>query len=225
MERLASSDVEVEVEKLEYGTASIESAFDEMLCAPEILRIAGEAESNGFDGVFIDCMGDPAVDAAREVADIPIVGPASPSMHIASEIAHSFSVVTVLENVVPLIENLATKAGVDKKLASVRSVDIPVLELEDEEKILDALVSESKETIDRDGAHSIVLGCTGMMGVAEKLRERLEEDGYDVPVIYPVGLAVRYLELLDSLDLAQSKKTYMEPPKKERNLLENLGDK
>lgn len=221
-EKYSSDTTEIDVEKLKYGTASIEAYYDEMLVAPDILRIVKEAEEDGFDGVFIDCFGDPALDAARELVEIPVVGPGSASMHIAAEIAHRFSVVSVLENILPLLEDMAVKTGVGDKLASARSVDIPVLELEDEQKLINALTDESKKAIEEDGAHAIVLGCTGMMGVSEIIEENLKKEGYDVPVIYPVALAIRYLEFLNSLDLAQSKRTYMKPPEKERNLYKNL---
>ena len=221
-ERFASKGTEIDVECLEYGTASIESNYDEMLDAPSILKIADKAQAEGFDGIFIDCMGDPALDAARELVDIPVVGPARTSMLYAADLAHRFSVVTVLENVVPLEENLALLAGLKDKLASVRSVEISVLGLEEKEKLVRALVEEAVKAIEKDGAHAIVLGCTGMMGVAEDLSKALVEKGYAVPVIYPVAVSIKYLETLISLNLAQSKKTYMHPPEKERNLLERL---
>jgi len=221
-ERFASEETEIDVGCLEYGTASIESSYDEMLDAPGILKIAEKAQADGFDGIFIDCMGDPALDAARELVDIPVVGPARTSMLYAADLAHKFSIVTVLENVVPLEENLALLAGLKDKLASVRSVEIPVLGLEEKEKLVNALVEESVKAVEEDGAHAIVLGCTGMMGVAEDLSKALVEKGYKVPVIYPVAVSIKYLETLISLNLAQSKKTYMHPPEKERNVLEKL---
>jgi allantoin racemase len=222
VKKFASENTEINVECLKYGTASIESAYDEMLNAPSILEMAKKAESEGFDGIFIDCMGDPALDAARELVDIPVVGPARVSMLYAADLAQRFSIVTVLENVLPLEENLALTAGVRNKLASVRSVDIPVLDLKDEEKLKKALVNESVKAIEEDNAHAIVLGCTGMLGVADYLSKSLAQRGYKVPVIYPVAVSIKYLETLILLNLAQSKKTYMQPPVKERNILDRL---
>ncbi|HIH96228.1 MAG TPA: hydrogenase expression protein HupH [Thermoplasmata archaeon] len=222
VKKFASENTEINVECLKYGTASIESAYDEMLNAPSILEMAKKAESEGFDGIFIDCMGDPALDAARELVDIPVVGPARVSMLYAADLAQRFSIVTVLENVLPLEENLALTAGVRNKLASVRSVDIPVLDLKDEEKLKKALVNESVKAIEEDNAHAIVLGCTGMLGVADYLSKSLAQRGYKVPVIYPVAVSIKYLETLILLNLAQSKKTYMHPPVKKRNILDRL---
>lgn len=216
--KYASSTTEVDVECIEYGTPSIESAYDEAVNAQDILRVAQEAENDGFEGIFVDCMGDPALDAMREKLSIPVVGPARASMMYAAELAHSFSIVTVLENVVPLEENLAKLLGVREKLASVRYVSIPVLGLEDREKLVEALKEEALKAVEEDGAHAIVLGCTGMLGVSEELYSFLKEEGYDVPVVYPVAVAIKYLETLIGLGLKQSKKSYMFPPQKEVRL-------
>jgi len=182
--------------------------------------VAERAEAEGYDGIFIDCMGDPALDAVREKLNIPVVGPCRASMIYAADLAHRFSVITVLKNLVVLEENLALLLGVRDKLASVRSVEIPVLALEDKGKLINALIAESIKVIEEDGAHGIILGCTGMLGVNEELSYALRGKGYDIPVIYPVAVSIKYLETLVYLKLKQSKMTYMSPSEKERNIWE-----
>ncbi len=222
VEKFASKGTEIDVEAIEYGTASIESSYDEMLVAPGIIKVAEKAQSDGFDGVITDCMCDPALDALREKLDIPVVGPGSISILCAADLAHRFSIVTVLENALTVFENKVMEVGLGSKLASVRFINIPVLDLTDVKKLTSALVDESIKAIAEDGAHAIVLGCTGMLGVADDLSDALKKKGYGVPVIYPVAVAVKYLEMLIALGLKQSKKTYMPPPDKERNILGRL---
>ena len=222
VEKLASKGTEIGVEWLEYGTASIECSYDEMLNVPGIIKVAEKAQSEGFDGVIIDCMADPALDAVREKLDIPVVGPGRVSMLYAADLAHRFSIVTVLENVLAILENRVMEVGLGSKLASVRSINIPVLDLTDVKKLTDALVAESVKAVEEDGAHAIILGCTGMFGVADDLSNALKKKGYEIPVIFPLAVSVKYLETLISLNLLQSKKTYMPPPEKGRNLLERL---
>ena len=53
--------------------------------------------------MFITCFGDPAVPAARELVDIPVVGGFEPAISTVLNLGERFSVVTVLENVVPMI--------------------------------------------------------------------------------------------------------------------------
>ena len=62
-----------------------------------------KAEAGGADGVFITCFGDPAVPAARELVDIPVVGGFEPAVSTALNLGERFAVVTALDNVVPMI--------------------------------------------------------------------------------------------------------------------------
>jgi allantoin racemase len=96
--------------------------------------------------------------------------------------------VTVLSRILPMIENAAAVYGMGGKLASARSVDIPVLELEkDLAAIKRALIAEAKRAVLDDGADYIIFGCTGMLGCADAVRDGLLRDGLDVPVIDPVA--------------------------------------
>ncbi|MFE0504290.1 aspartate/glutamate racemase family protein [Peribacillus butanolivorans] len=212
----ASKTTEVGVTSLDYGPASVESEYDEALCVPNFLEKAKEAEEDGFDGVISDCFGDPGVKPAREILDIPVVGACESSMLFASSLAKSFSVVTVLPNVVPMIENISKTLGVNGNLASVRYVNIPVLEVHDKDRLKRELYEEMIKAIEQDGAHALVLGCTGFMGVAAELQKRLKQNGYDVPVIDPVFAATRLLESLITMGVKQSRLTYMTPPSKQR---------
>ena len=212
--RVASKDTEIHVESLEKGPASIESAYDEALAVPGILELVRKAETQGFDAVIIDCMGDPGLEAAREIASIPVVGPCQASMAIASTIASRFSVVTILKNVVPLFHDLTLKYGVAEKIASVRTIEVPVLDLEKRwNEVKEALAREGREAVEKDGAEAIILGCTGMIGMAEELRDVLK-----VPVVDPAPAALLVAEALVRLKLSQSRIKYPTPPEKVRKL-------
>jgi allantoin racemase len=146
---------------------------------------------------------------------IPVVGPAETAMHIAAILGHSFSVITVLESIRPMLENQAAIYGLAGKLASVRSVNIPVLELEsDRGRVTRALTEQAIIAVERDSADAIIFGCTGMLGCAEAVRAGLLERGLDVPVIDPVPAAVRFAVALIDTGLSQSKRTYRTPPAK-----------
>ena len=113
------------------------------------------------------------------------------AMSVAAMMGHKFSVVTVLRRIVPMIERQAAVYGMTSKLASARSVDIPVLELEkDLAATKRALVAEARKAIVQDGADYIIFGCTGMLGCAEAVRQGLLAVGLDTSVIDPVPTAV-----------------------------------
>lgn len=212
----AGAGVEFDVENLDYGPASIESEYDEALAVPDILNKVKKAAEEGFDGVIIDCFGDPGVKAAREVVDIPVCGGFEPAILLAAGLGQHLGIVTVLPNVVSMLEDLAKKLGLASKLVSIRYVDIPVLELVDRSKLEDALYQQSLEAILKDGAHVLILGCTGMMGMVKNLHDRLKAEGYDVPVIDPAFAAMKMIESYIAMGVKHSRLTYMVPPDKPR---------
>jgi allantoin racemase len=136
-------------------------------------------------------------------------------MHLAAMLGHAFSVVTVLQRLRTQLENEARLYGVFDKLASVRAVDMPVLELEtDLGRTRELLVEQAVLAVEQDGAHAIIFGCTGMLGCAEAVRTGLSARGYDVPVIDPVPAAVVVAAALVEAGLSHSKLTYPAPPPK-----------
>jgi allantoin racemase len=216
-ESIASDETTVSHVSIERGPASIEGEFEEALAIPDTLAKMLDAERDGVDAIVIDCLGDPGLAPGREALDTLVLGPCQTGMHVAAMLAHNFSLVTVLPTLVPFFESLAIRYGLIDRLVSVRSVDIPVLELEaDLDRCNRALLDESVKAIEEDGAHAIILGCTGMKGCAAALDSGLARRGYgDVPVIDPMLVTFKIAEALAGIGLKQSKRTYPSPGTKE----------
>ncbi len=207
-------DTIVELSQIKQGAASIESEYDEAISAPHVIELCKKAEADGADGIFVDCFGDPGVRAARECVDIPVFGGFEPAVHLALGLSDKIGIVTVLDNVIPMIEGNIAKAHLGGRVVSVRSVDMPVLELEDSSKLSEKLIIESKAAIEEDHVGAVVLGCTGMVDVAENVRAALYDMGYDVPVIEAAQAALNMVELYAKMGLKQSRITYMKPREK-----------
>ena len=102
-------------------------------------------------------------------------------------LGHKYSVVTTLDRTVPLIEDRLRLAGLDAKCASVRASGLPVLALEtDPERTIEAIVDEAEAAVREDKAEVICLGCGGMAGLDDRIRERT-----GVPVVDGVSAAVK----------------------------------
>jgi allantoin racemase len=137
-------------------------------------------------------------------------------MHLAVMLAHRFSVISVLEQGIPGVHHQILRYGLAGKVASVRAINIPVLEMgKDRERVIRALVEESAMAVREDGAHIIVPGCTEMIGMAPAVQKGLAERGCEVPVIDPPAVAVKLAEGLVDISLTHSKRTYPLPPEKE----------
>ena len=209
-----SPSTEIEFVSIEKGPTSVECRYDEMLAVPQIVKKIKEAEENGCDAAIVNGFVDLGVRAGRELVDIPVVGPGESSMYMASSICDRFSIVTMVRSFVPLVERNAMECGMVGKLASVRAIEVPVLELRsDFTKTVSALAEAGRKAVELDGAQAVILGCTGMTGMATEVRKHLEVD-----VVDPLPAAVRMTESLVALGLKQSRLAYMRPPKKDRYL-------
>lgn len=207
----AFAGTEVTVVDVPDGPASIESAYEELLSVPATLEGVMKAEADGFDAVILGCFGDPGLEAARELARIPVIGPGETSLLLAASLGHRFSVVTILDNVVAGQELQAYKAGVRDKLASVVATQIPVLDLmKDPARSRARVIEVGREAITRDRADTLMLGCMTMsfLDVADEVSAEL-----GVPVINAGKAALKAAESLVSLGMSHSKRAFPTPPK------------
>jgi allantoin racemase len=193
------------------GPLSIESAYEEYLAVPATLACIQDLECRGVDGAIVGCFGDPGVDAARELVRMPVVGPGEAAMLVTASLGQRFAIVTVLDAIVQPLRQLAWSTGVLDKLASVRSVDIPVLELyRDLGRTFDRMVEVGRRCIEQDDADTLVLGC---MTMAFSGRHGDLAQALGVPVVSPAHAALKLLEALVGAGLSHSKRAYPVPPK------------
>jgi len=214
-ERAAPPGCEVEVIFLDRGPASIESEYEEVLAAPDVVAKARDAEARGAEAVVVSCILDPGVPAAREQVSIPVLGPAQVSMLVAAMLGPRFSIVTVLERLIPPLHGLVNLYGHSERLASIRAIEVPVLDLRrNAPQVIKALASESIQAIEEDKAYGIILGCTALSGMGKSVQEVLRQRGYEVPVIDPTPTAIRLAAALAAAGLSHSKLAYPFPPEK-----------
>ena len=209
LQAFLSPGVELETRSDYGGPESIESMWEEYLSVPGTMDLAVRLEQEGFDAIIPGCFGDPGLDGIREIVSIPVVGPGQAGMTVAAMLGHKFSIVTVLENIVRPLENLALLNGLSSKLASVRQIGIPVLELNnDPDFTYHRAIEICRDTIERDRADVLVMGCGTLSFRSEELAEEL-----GVPVVNPLRAALRMAELYVSSGLTHSKRSYPTPRK------------
>lgn len=209
---MSTDEVQLVVINIPHGPDSMESAYDEAIAAPYILQQVVSAETEGCDAVVIDCAADPALRAAREISELPVVSAGEASYHAAMMVAGKFSVITVLPTTANEISDHLKMYGFSSRVASVRSANVPVLALEDEQEAEEHLYAAARKAIDEDGAQAIVLGCTGMMAMRDSLEKRL-----GVPVIEPYLAAIQFAASLVRMKLRQSRLSYIKGGQKTYN--------
>lgn len=199
------------------GPITIESEYDEAFAAPEVVKTASqEMTHRDYDGIFVNCFGDPGVRATREKLPITVFGGFEPAIYLALGLGDTVGIVTVLENVVPMLKGAVARAGLGSRVTTIRTLGIPVLQLENRKLLMTNLYKQCKLAIENDHVSVLVMGCTGIAGIVEEMTSRLKADGYDVPVLEAGQCAMLLTELYARLGIHPSRQTYMTPPEKEK---------
>ncbi|SDY78376.1 aspartate/glutamate racemase family protein [Pseudomonas salomonii] len=194
-----------------FGAESVEGNFESYLAAIAVMdRVM--AYDQPFDAVIQAGYGEHGREGLQELLNVPVVDITEAAASTAMFLGHAYSVVTTLDRTVPLIEDRLKLAGLYQRCASVRASGMAVLELEEDPlAAMEAIVREAELAIRDDKAEVICLGCGGMAGLDEQIRQRT-----GVPVVDGVTAAVTIAESLVRLGLSTSKiRTYATPrPKK-----------
>lgn len=212
LKKWAFSETKIEIVSITEGPSSVESMYEEYLTIPATAKEIFRLEKEGYDAAILGCAGDPGLDAMREITTkMLVVGPGEASVLTAAMLGHKFSLITIAESMIASSKELIYKAGVLDKLASVRAVNIAVLDLTKNRKTtLKKLIEESRKAIEEDGADCLVLGCMtmGFLDVAEEISRAV-----NLPVVNPSMNALKIAEALVASSLSHSKKAFALPPK------------
>ena len=193
------------------GPASIESMYEEYLSIPATARRAVELEQEGWDALVLGCYGDPGLDALRELVSIPIIGPGEATALMAASLGHRFTIITITESVIAATERQIRNVGIGEKLASVRVVGIPVLELHhDRDRTITATIEQARQAMEHERADAFIVGCMsmGFLEIAEAAGAEL-----GVPFLNPARVGLKFAEATVGAGLTHSRKAYHVPPK------------
>ena len=191
------------------GVPYIESSFEFYLSEAAVTRKVVEVAAMGYDAVVGTAFLDNGLDGARELVDIPVVGPAKTTMYLAATLANRFAVISAAGDLPKHIRALAKNLGVADRLAAVPTLKCTVADfLRDEENAMAMTISMGRQLVEEHGAEALILGCGATTGLASRVSQEL-----DLPVLDPGLTAVKYAEMLVSLGLSHSKRAYPHNPR------------
>jgi allantoin racemase len=203
---LLPDGAEVEALTARSGPSAIETAAEEVTAAAEVLRLIRGA--SGVDAYLIACFGDPALEAARELTDAPVVGIGEAAYRAALMVARRFAVITTLARGIPDLENGMDRLGVRHGCVGVVPLGIPVAEQGAEFGATnEAIVAAGRQAVEGLGAEALVLACGGMAQVEAEVRERV-----GVPATNGVGFGALLAHALWRAGLRTSKVGSLAPP-------------
>jgi allantoin racemase len=194
------SGTELEITHLSESPRNIDYYVPKHLAEVEVLRAVLEAERNGFDAFVIGCCYDPGLTQARELVEMPVVGPLEASTALSRPFGHRFSVVTDHRKAVPELEDRLRVYGVEPNCRSVRAIDWHVDDMvRDPDAVARDAYARCSEVLERDGAEAVVLGCTIVAACYERAILGGAEELAGLAILNPNVMAVKQAELLADL--------------------------
>lgn len=200
--------IELHTIPLDRGPTAIESSYDQAYAVPDLLGKVRAGQAFGLDAIVLDRVTDPGLEAAQELADIPVVGALQCSMHLTSALAHRFSVITTSARVIPRVRSLAQRSGFADKVSSIRALGVRQSQQVDRSFFIQGVMQAAIGAVEEDGAHMIVLGGTEMIGLADEATRVLDRAGYKAPVIESSAAGIHSSRDVAELELAHSRCTH-----------------
>jgi allantoin racemase len=202
-------DTQVEVFTAASGVPYVESSYELYMTEVAVARKVVELAARGYDAIVGTAFLDNGLDAARELVDIPVVGPAKVTLYMAATLANRFGVISAAGDLPKHIWACAKVLGVADRLVGTPALTCTVADfLHDEDNSVAMLVAAAKRLVEDHGAEAIVLGCGATTGLAARMGREL-----GVPVLDPGLTAAKYAEMLVALGLSQSKRAYPYNPR------------
>ena len=202
-------DVLVDIRHIREGSPCVENRTDWQENGMAVVRLARELAEEGYDGLWVADFDMCGVEAAREVVDIPVAGGFVPAVFTALGLSGRFSILTLSQSTLAMQRSHARAYGVDGALASVRQLNCSPDDLNHTELVVNKALEQAVRAVQEDGAEAIVLGHTGLIQVARRVSELLEDIlGVYVPVIDPNQAGFGFLLALTRMGLRPGRLTY-----------------
>ncbi len=144
LESIARPGTEITYSRIHEGPPAIESHVDHTRAAAEVLKLVGPAEKAGADAIIIWCAGDPGLEAARTLVDVPIVGPGESMLLLVQLLGHNPAAVPA---------------------------PLPVLDLRKDTAKTLLLTEQTIHKLEGLGHDAFYLDCLGMFAMGRTLRE------------------------------------------------------
>ncbi len=149
-----------------------------------LLELVRENES-AYAAFVIACYSDPGLHSLRETTRKPVLGISECGILTALTLGQKFGVIAILRQSIARHLRYVAALGVSDRLAAELPVDIPVIELSNEQKTFGRMVEVGSALRRQHGADVVVMGCAGMARYRKPLQDEI-----GIPVVEPTQAAV-----------------------------------
>jgi allantoin racemase len=191
---VASPGTEITAVSAPFGLPLIVTRADWLAAGPATLA-ALAAHRGSYDAAVIACFGDPGLDAAKELLEVPVLGISEAAFHAAAMLGRRFGIVSFTAALRPMFEDCLAHHGLGARCTGFRMG--PAFSGDPgrvAEERLDLLAALCAESVEQDGAEAIILAGGPLAGIAPLLQPRIA-----VPLVDGTQAAVRLAEAMAGL--------------------------
>lgn len=177
---------------------NIDYYYSKHLIEEAIFESCIEAEEAGFDAVIVGCCYDPGLRVARELVDIPVIGPLEATMQMAPYYGHEYVLVTDHHKAVPYLRDMVRLYGEEAHCRKVDCIDWWVTDMiQDTAGVARDAVAAADKIRREAEADVCILGCTIISASHEKAI--MEGTPRDVAILNPNTMALKMAQSLAEL--------------------------
>lgn len=191
---VAAPGTVIEAISAPFGLPLIVSRADWLMAGPATLAALAERRGT-YDAAVIACFGDPGLDAAKEMLEVPVLGISEAAFHAACMLGRRFGIVSFTAALRPMFEDCLAHHGLGARCAGFRmgpafSGD-PGRVAEERLELIADLVRAS---VEQDGADVVILAGGPLAGIAPRLQPLVS-----VPLVDGTQAAVKLAEAMAGL--------------------------
>ena len=223
LDEVKDPDTEIEVHGItKVGGVADQYHYLDYLETGEVLENVQTAVRRGFDAFLIGNVGDPGIRAAREIADIPVLGLCETALHTACMMGQNFSLVTINEKFTPRILDNVERYGMTPhlratnrmKLDRILDLDAGFTNAKARKNIIDQFMVAANKNVEDGGevviaAGGVVMALLAVAGVHQAARQ--------TPILNGIVSLVKMAESVVKMNRIMkgsfvSKRLYYAPP-------------
>ena len=195
----AADGTQLTISHLQGCPPDIDYFYSKHLMESVLLERIMQSEEEGFDAVIVGCCYDPGVRTARELVDIPVVGPMEASLQMANYHGHTYTIVTDHHKAAPYIEDVVRATGLGGNCRGLRTIEWYVRDMvNDPEAVAHDTIETCRKVVKETHADSILMGCTI---VAACFQQYIMGGGEhpEIAIVNPNLMALKMAETLADL--------------------------
>lgn len=193
--RCAAPGTEITGATARFGVSIVSTEAENDIAAHAVLDLLA-ARYPGHDAAILAISFDTALNAARQILPIPVVGMTEAALHTACLLGRRFGLISFGGSSRTLYLDVVARSGLGSRMAAFETIELSGAAGYLREGAQDDAVEQTSARLVAAGAEVVVVTGAAVAGIAHRMQARV-----NVPLLDGIGCAVRQAEALVRIGL------------------------